>query len=305
MKTADISCALFNGLLDDDLAYLASRCGAASYGNGERIFSKGEKAIRFFIVRSGSVSIIAGKDTEIARYVEGDVFGDFHFVISGVYDATAIARDGAELTLFPAQGITFEKIADEKPDTASRIMLKSLSMIASRLKTTQALIEENKPWIRELRKQIFTDPPTGLWNKTFMDSELPSLIQGSVTLIMTKPDRFKELNDELGHAKGDEILADIASLLLALASRLKGWAIRLRSNEMCLIIPYGDALKAEKLARKIASSFPSIHEKLTASMALGYWPDSNLSLQKKSDRINERLQDVWKSGGGRIELEAH
>lgn len=305
---------LFSTLLDDDLAYVASRTGFRRISEGTSLFQAGDTAKEFFIVKTGTVAITTPPSPkgsqELARYVPGDVFGDFHFVISGEYNAAARAIEDTELLVFPGDGFSFERLCEEKPDTASRILLKSISMIESRLRSTRKLIAENAPWIRELRKQIFIDPATGLWNRSFLDSELPHLLSGTVAVLMFKPDNFKELNDTLGHVAGDEILRRMAELVIAEATRGRGWAIRLRSNEMCLIMPVTGDTDAIDAARKIQLSladavpFEKFHVRflLTASAALGIWPDDDKNLQRVTELTNDAMLQVWKNGGNRLAL---
>jgi diguanylate cyclase (GGDEF)-like protein len=306
---------LFSGLLDADLRYVASRSCFRSVPEGSAVFAAGENARQFFILKSGSVSVksAAGQteSDELARYVPGDVFGDFHFVIDGSFDATAVACEESELLVFPGDGFTFDQFSVEKPDTAARILLRSISLIEARIRSTRSLIAENKPWIRELRKLIFVDQPTGLWNKSFLDSELPQLLVGTVTVIMIKPDNFKELNDALGHAGGDEILRKIAALLTSIAAREKrAWAVRLRSNETGIVIADTDSADGRKTAKEIAEAFPALVPEdagdelppLTASVSIGYWPADGASWKIVAEKTNALLQDVWKNGGDRIAL---
>jgi diguanylate cyclase (GGDEF)-like protein len=310
---------LFSTLLDDDLSYLASRAGFRSVSHDAAIFRSGERASQFFIVKTGEVAIekttrqggLSGETErlEIARYLAGDVFGDFHFVISGVYNATARAVGQTELLVFPGDGLSFDRLCDEKPDTASRILLKSISMIESRLRSTRSLIAENAPWIRELKKQVFVDPATSLLNRAFLEGEIPHQLSGTVAALMIKPDRFKDVNDAIGHVAGDEILRRVASLLLAEAEKHgKGWAVRLRSNEMCLIIPQSTRAEAVSSARTIIEGIASITPEgdvtlpftLSASVAIGLWPEDEQHWQRFLERTNEAMQDAWKTGGDRV-----
>ena len=55
---------LFSNLLDDDLAYVADRVELVSLKPREILFDKGEKAWRFFIVRSGEIGIFRSEEGE-------------------------------------------------------------------------------------------------------------------------------------------------------------------------------------------------------------------------------------------------
>jgi diguanylate cyclase len=248
---------LFSTLLDDDLEYLASRSRVVREEAGTTLFAEGEFATRFFILTAGSVTLTQARGepaaVDIARFAPGDVFGEFHFAASGLYNATAVATVDSELIAFPGPGLNFDRIADEKPDTAARILLKSIEMIEKRIASTKALIAGNEPWIRELKSQIYSDPPTGLWNLHYMETELPAQLSGTTAVIMVKPDKFKEVNDALGHEAGDAVLSSIAGFLMGMAARGRlGWAVRLRSNEMCLVAPVSGNRAARKLSCPLA-----------------------------------------------------
>src|SRR5580704_3007365 len=66
--------------------------------------------------------------------------------------------------------------------------------------------------IASLRNQAVRDPLTGLYNRRMLDQLLPQLIaqlqteHKQLTLMMIDLDYFKNLNDTLGHAAGDELL---------------------------------------------------------------------------------------------------
>ncbi|HNY21893.1 MAG TPA: GGDEF domain-containing protein [Treponemataceae bacterium] len=304
---------LFSTLLDDDLEYLASRSRVIRACAGTTLFAEGEFATRFFILTAGSVTLTQARGepaaVDIARFAPGDVFGEFHFAASGLYNATAVATVDSELIAFPGNGLNFDRIADEKPDTAARILLKSIGMIETRIASTKALIAGNEPWIRELKSQIYADPATGLWNLHYMETELPSQLSGTTAAIMVKPDKFKEVNDALGHEAGDGVLASIAGFLMGMAARgRRGWAVRLRSNEMCLVAPVSGSPDARRLAEEIAREFPQFLPasdaardiELTASVAFGVWPDDNPNWKALVARTNGAMQEAWRAGGDRV-----
>lgn len=67
-----------------------------------------------------------------------------------------------------------------------------------------------------LRLQAMEDPLTGLWNRTAILNHLRTELDrgrrgsGSIALVMTDVDRFKDVNDTWGHAAGDTVLQEAA-----------------------------------------------------------------------------------------------
>lgn len=72
-----------------------------------------------------------------------------------------------------------------------------------------------------MRHQALHDPLTGLPNRRYMDEHLRSLAEGEgggalgVAMLHLDLDRFKVINDTLGHAAGDHILCHVADVLRA------------------------------------------------------------------------------------------
>ncbi|HEY1922190.1 MAG TPA: GGDEF domain-containing protein, partial [Tepidisphaeraceae bacterium] len=73
--------------------------------------------------------------------------------------------------------------------------------------------------IKALRSQAVKDALTGLYNRRMLDQLLPQLIthcltgHKPMTLLMFDMDRFKALNDTLGHVAGDEILKSLGQII--------------------------------------------------------------------------------------------
>jgi len=80
-------------------------------------------------------------------------------------------------------------------------------------------VTERKEAERRLEQLAYSDPLTGLANRTLFKRRLAGLIEGcamegrSGALLLIDLDRFKEVNDSLGHAAGDELLIRVAAAL--------------------------------------------------------------------------------------------
>lgn len=113
--------------------------------------------------------------------------------------------------------------------------------------------EESK---RELRELAYTDTLTGLANRaSLLDRLSRSLIKARrekqlVGLLYLDLDRFKEVNDTLGHAVGDRLLQFVADQLRA-AVRHSDLVARLGGDELTILVP---DLKRDQSAGQIAAN---------------------------------------------------
>ena len=304
----------FSRLLDDDMYWLASKSELVSYPAGSALFEAGEKAVRFFILNSGAVAVsridASGHSEEMARFVAGDVVGDFDFSRGASYDAAAACAEDSDILVFPDRGETMDDLTRERPDIAARILLRSVAMISSRVRSTQALISDNAPWVRELRRQMYTDAATGLWSRSFLDDELHRSLEAPVAIVLCKPDRFKELCDSWGHSAGDAAMERIASILKdETRSIRKAWAIRLRSNETAIVASGCGPREGIALAERIMAAYSRIDLHpvtggrgfaLSASVAVASWPRDGKDFRGLVEQSYGQLMRAWKDGGARI-----
>ncbi|AEJ20626.1 diguanylate cyclase domain-containing protein [Gracilinema caldarium] len=307
--------SLFSGLLTDDEDYIVSRVSRFQLRKGARLFTIGDPADRFYYIVSGSIRVFRiktdGQVEELAIFTGQDLLGEFDFARQTIYDAVAVALEDTELICFPALGLNFEDIKREKPDTVSRILLRSLSMISSRLRSTQKLISENTSWVQELRRRAYEDPGTGLWNRAFLDEEIRRELQAPTALILMKPDRFKILVDGLGHSAGDEAMVSIAGILKSLVRQFgRGWALRFKSNEVGLCLPRCSLESAQTVAQNLYKAVTALTpisptEKFpgftfSATVVFGVWPDMLEDWDTLVQQQYVYMVEQWQAGGNRV-----
>ncbi len=88
-----------------------------------------------------------------------------------------------------------------------------------------------------------------------------------LSLILLDVDRFGEINSELGRAKGDDVLRQIA-VTLAEVPRLPDLAARIADDEFALLLPHTDQAGARVVADRITAEAASIEE-LGLTMSVG------------------------------------
>ena len=117
------------------------------------------------------------------------------------------------------------------------------------------------------------DHLTGLPNRLMLHQGLEAKMLYSqhtgveFTLLYLDLDLFKEVNDTLGHVKGDELLRQVASRLLTCVRR-SDLVVRLGGDEFCII---ADAMSNEEEVRRLC-------EKIVRTVAEPYILDEDLGL---------------------------
>lgn len=110
-----------------------------------------------------------------------------------------------------------------------------------------------------LRVRARTDPLTGLMNRDAilgeLDSRMADPAQNAVAVLYIDLDRFKMVNDVLGHAAGDELLAS-AARRISNAVGTEGLIARIGGDEFLVVCNHGDdAQRPERVAEAILAAF--------------------------------------------------
>ncbi|MHA0042752.1 GGDEF domain-containing protein [Deinococcus sp. PEB2-63] len=100
------------------------------------------------------------------------------------------------------------------------------------------IVMENAALHEQLEREANTDPLTGLFNRRqfALRGEAAGHAAGEWTLAVMDVQKFKRINDELGHATGDVVLRGIGEALLDLTAT-RGEAFRLGGDEFALLLP--------------------------------------------------------------------
>jgi len=86
------------------------------FGHGERIIEQGAPGQTFYVVASGTVSILTGRGVEVTRLGRGQYFGEMSLLTGEPRSATVVAAEDA--VLFELDRPTFAQLFDEQPALA-------------------------------------------------------------------------------------------------------------------------------------------------------------------------------------------
>ncbi|KAB2325557.1 EAL domain-containing protein [Betaproteobacteria bacterium SCN1] len=127
------------------------------------------------------------------------------------------------------------------------------------LSNTVALAIANSRHVISLAFQARHDSLTHLPNRAVLHAEFGERVtnrgSGAAALMLLDLDRFKEVNDTLGHHVGDQLLTQIGPRLESALHERDALVCRLGGDEFALLIPdIGDETEAVALARHLRAS---------------------------------------------------
>ena len=297
-------------------ARIAEFCSLVSFHRGVTVFSRGDPGNSLFIVKSGEISVIQRaenrQEQEIARYSHGDYFGEVDMLMNTPRNAEARAASESELLRFPGENKTLQDISKAYPATGAELLRLFIQTTSARIRKSNALLKENSPWVQEMRSQIYKDKLSGLYNKTFLEEQLPPLLADPgrpVSLFMVKPDNFKDINDTFGHEAGDQALVAIGEALSRHVPP-NATVVRFMGNELSCLYPDTGRQEARTVAGGIMSFLhamdlsaitPGVSFKLSISIGAAVFPDHARSAEDLIARAHE-LPLIGRARGSNIIL---
>jgi diguanylate cyclase (GGDEF)-like protein len=135
----------------------------------------------------------------------------------------------------------------------------------------------------KLRTQALRDALTGPYNRRFLEETLERLTLDAerrktpIAAIMIDLHRFKQLNDQYGHATGGAVLRAVAGAIIH-ALRATDLACRYGGEELAVLLPdcaLDHAITvAEQIRLAISESSASLAPSVTASLGVAAIPET-------------------------------
>jgi small-conductance mechanosensitive channel len=107
---------LFRLLAPADRERVAHEMVPRRFGHGERIIEQGAPGQTFYVVASGTVSILTARGVEVTRLGRGQYFGEMSLLTGEPRSATVVAAEDA--VLFELDRPTFAQLFEEQPALA-------------------------------------------------------------------------------------------------------------------------------------------------------------------------------------------
>ncbi|HEU4976420.1 MAG TPA: EAL domain-containing protein [Baekduia sp.] len=153
------------------------------------------------------------------------------------------------------------------------------------------------------RREALTDDLTGLPNRRALFRELEVLTAAGersarrIALLQLDLDGFKELNDTLGHAAGDELLIAVSRRLEAV---IPGTLARLGGDEFAAIVPEGHDARAvaEDIGRALHApmDIDGLGVAVNASVGIAHFPQDAQDARELARRADVAMYDAKRLG---------
>lgn len=159
-------------------------------------------------------------------------------------------------------------------DTYIRSMLTEIDSARANLASyTKTLEEKVQDRTRQLEELSRRDNLTGLFNLRTLEESLRRELNYAernslpLSLVYFDVDHFKEINDNQGHQRGDEILKTIGKILLEM-SRDIDTPCRYGGDEFCVILPGATREEAKMYCKRFIQSLEQQEHQLFLSIGI-------------------------------------
>jgi len=163
---------------------------------------------------------------------------------------------------------------------------------------------------KRIEELAYTDALTGLPNRVMLAERMEFSLAMSqrhetpFALLFLDLDRFKQINDSLGHMQGDRVLVEVAGRLLTCVRQVDTVA-RLGGDEFVILLTQTDARGAETIARRVIEvlglpfDLDGMSFSVTASIGIAMYPTDGESMNdliKNADAAMYRVKERGRAG---------
>lgn len=244
---------------------------------------------------------------------DASVSAQIFFLFPTLYGASQLPRAGA--VVMTAASVVGE-IVVVGATLPLREAMTDTGYVAAALVTTAVLLiragERQAALVARLQSQAAIDPLTGLSTRWVLDEAAETALSGAASvegtaLILLDVDHFKSINDRYGHPGGDEVLVQLAHLLVG-GSRRGDVVSRMGGDEIALLLPGCSAESLHPRAEQIAQDVRkhafelSDGEQVVVSVSVGlaHCPTHALALRDLYVAADAALYEAKRSGRDRV-----
>lgn len=185
--------------------------------------------------------------------------------------------------------------------------------LAGTLSFAAAIALKNSELVTQLQSAATTDELTGLYNRRALEERLGAEISRSLrhqlrtTVLLLDLDRFKTVNDTMGHAAGDRLLIQVAKVLRHQCRALDVVG-RLGGDEFLVILPMTKPSEAQVFVGRVQASLRRLEEAnpefgpCTLSMGVAESPRHGTTVSSVLAAADSALYKAKRGGRNTVEV---
>jgi diguanylate cyclase (GGDEF)-like protein/PAS domain S-box-containing protein len=236
--------------------------------------------------------------------------------IKGVYKAwNKVYRTGEPLKSYPFATVRKDGTQMFVENSVSPLRNKEGKIVGFRAVSRD--VTEHKQYEQKIAEMATHDSLTGLPNRTLLSDRLTMGLALSrrsgnrLAVLMLDLDKFKTINDTMGHGVGDQLLKAVAERLTSV-TRKSDTIARIGGDEFVLVLPQVcQPANASRLAQRILDVFrePLVFDghqlNITTSIGIAVYPEDGKDIEillKNADtamyQAKEQGRDMYRFYGG-------
>jgi diguanylate cyclase (GGDEF)-like protein len=272
-----------------------------------------------YVVRTFVMPTLDANDTLIGGGIQVLVISTVLVMIVGAYIIWDVGRSVARIAEMLGSDRAVVGLGRRKDEvgmlmTSFNRMLETIEQQASEINSfatrLDAAYKELESTNARLKETSFKDEVTGLYNRRFFSLRLEEELSRyrrfnhPVSVVLLDLDGFKAVNDDLGHAVGDDTLRDVAQILMK-HSRGINVVSRYGGDEFAVLLvetsKAGARLYADRI-REVVAKYPFSHGKVvTASFGVASLPDDEAATTEELFRsADEALYAAKRAGKNQV-----
>ncbi len=185
--------------------------------------------------------------------------------------------------------------------------------LAGTLSFAAAIALKNSELVEQLHSAATTDELTGLYNRRALEERLAAEISRSLrhqlhtSVLLLDLDRFKMVNDTMGHAAGDRLLIEVARVLRRQCRALDVVG-RLGGDEFLVILPMTKPAEAQVFVARVQSSLREMEQSspefgvCTLSMGIAESPRHGTTVSSVLAAADTALYKAKRGGRNTVEV---
>jgi len=274
-----------------------------------------------YVVRTFVLPSLAGEQPIVFGGIQALVLSTVIGMLVGAYIIWDVGRTVAKMAEMLASERGLAGIGRRKDEvgtlmTSFNKMLETIEQQASEINSFATRLDtaykELESTNARLKETSFKDEVTGLYNRRFFSLRLEEELSRfrrfnhPVSVVLLDLDGFKAVNDDLGHAVGDDTLRDVAQMLMK-HSRGINVVSRYGGDEFAVLLvetsKAGARLYADRI-REVVAKYPFPHGKVvTASFGVASLPDDEATTAEDLFRAaDEALYAAKRAGKNRVSV---